>query len=101
MISDPHIDLKYYEGSATDCGSYICCRNGTGNAGYWGSGGGGEQWMCDIPDRTLEEVVRNAADLVAKKTASGMAHITHIVDLGDRSDTEAACSSVACGPAGT
>lgn len=40
--------MEYKEGSDSNCGLPLCCRNGTGDAGYWGS------YSCDIPERTLD-----------------------------------------------
>lgn len=51
-ISDLHIDKMYKEGTKTDCGDPICCRDGEGDAGYWGS-----LTACDLPQRTLQELL--------------------------------------------
>lgn len=54
-ISDLHFDLDYLEGSNENCGLPVCCRNGTGNAGRWGS------YSCDLPVSTLEAALQSAS----------------------------------------
>lgn len=39
QLSDIHYDALYKIGSNTACGDPLCCRSGSGNAGYWGSVG--------------------------------------------------------------
>lgn len=48
QITDMHIDFFYQAGSDVDCGWPICCRSGTGDAGYWGS-----RSACDLPPQTF------------------------------------------------
>lgn len=54
-ISDLHFDLEYLEGSNSNCGLPVCCRNGTGNAGRWGD------YNCDLPVNTLEALLQSAS----------------------------------------
>jgi len=52
-ISDVHIDTKYVVGKRAMCGSFLCCREESGDpvtltdvvAGEWGSNHG----LCDLP----------------------------------------------------
>ena len=48
-VTDIHADFHYKEGSNTDCDLPLCCREGTGNAGKWGS-----LSKCDIPPETVQ-----------------------------------------------
>lgn len=60
QLSDPHIDFFYQEGSPSECGYPICCRdNGPDEfikstsrlAGKWGD------YNCDIPHTTLKHML--------------------------------------------
>ena len=66
QISDPHIDFKYKEGSATQCNFPICCRDngpeqqnleGSRVAGKWGD------YNCDIPLITLQKMFEKIASM--------------------------------------
>ncbi|EFA77437.1 sphingomyelinase [Heterostelium album PN500] len=48
QLTDIHFDPQYLEGSDPNCGKPLCCRNGTGDAGYFG------HYLCDIPLRTVK-----------------------------------------------
>jgi sphingomyelin phosphodiesterase len=54
-ITDLHFDLDYKEGSNENCDIPQCCREGTGNAGHWGS------YKCDLPFRTFENLLSSAS----------------------------------------
>ncbi|XP_049527023.1 sphingomyelin phosphodiesterase isoform X6 [Dermacentor silvarum] len=64
-ITDVHVDLRYSVGSRADCLEPLCCReeNGKANrlgnnaAGYWGS-----LRKCDLPARTLENMLKTVRD---------------------------------------
>ncbi|XP_077499855.1 sphingomyelin phosphodiesterase-like [Amblyomma americanum] len=64
-ISDTHVDLRYSEGSRADCPDPLCCREEDGKAhwiantpaGHWGALG-----KCDLPSRTLENMLQNVRD---------------------------------------
>ncbi|XP_064094490.1 sphingomyelin phosphodiesterase-like [Macrobrachium nipponense] len=62
-ITDSHTDLQYDEGSAVDCGYPMCCRFKYGEpqpgepaAGHWGA-----ENNCDIPLRTLDELIHQGS----------------------------------------
>ena len=57
-LSDIHIDIYYQHGSDENCEEPLCCRNGTGNAGAWGTLAG-----CDLPLKTLEAALTQLAGL--------------------------------------
>uniref|UniRef100_A0A8C7Y3L4 Sphingomyelin phosphodiesterase n=1 Tax=Oryzias sinensis TaxID=183150 RepID=A0A8C7Y3L4_9TELE len=63
FLTDVHWDREYQVGSAADCKEPLCCRNSSGTpswrrrgAGYWGTYG-----KCDLPLRTVESLLENAA----------------------------------------
>ncbi|XP_026226069.1 sphingomyelin phosphodiesterase [Anabas testudineus] len=63
FLTDIHWDQEYEPGSAVDCKEPLCCRNSSGSpswkkrkAGYWGTYG-----KCDLPLRTVENVLENVA----------------------------------------
>lgn len=54
---------EYQSGSPADCKQPLCCRNNSGlskwrrrKAGYWGTYG-----KCDLPLRTVENLLENVA----------------------------------------
>ncbi|KFM77578.1 Sphingomyelin phosphodiesterase, partial [Stegodyphus mimosarum] len=60
-LSDVHLDPFYKEGSEANCGEPLCCREASGTpavpsdaAGYWG-----DYRNCDIPLRTLENMLNH------------------------------------------
>ncbi len=63
FLTDIHWDVQYAEGSLVDCKLPLCCRNDSGRAswrhtgaGYWGTYG-----KCDLPLRTVENLLQNIA----------------------------------------
>ncbi|RVE63904.1 hypothetical protein OJAV_G00140930 [Oryzias javanicus] len=63
FLTDVHWDKEYQTGSAADCKDPLCCRNSSGSpswrrrgAGYWGT-----YSNCDLPLRTVESLLQNAA----------------------------------------
>ncbi|XP_028322184.1 sphingomyelin phosphodiesterase [Gouania willdenowi] len=63
FLTDIHWDQEYQAGSTADCKDPLCCRNDSGSpswrrreAGYWGTYG-----KCDLPLRTVENLLQNAA----------------------------------------
>lgn len=63
FLTDIHWDAVYAEGSATNCDEPLCCRNQSGRAiwrhkgaGYWGT-----YSKCDLPLRTIENLLKNVA----------------------------------------
>uniref|UniRef100_A0A3P9JJQ5 Sphingomyelin phosphodiesterase n=1 Tax=Oryzias latipes TaxID=8090 RepID=A0A3P9JJQ5_ORYLA len=63
FLTDVHWDREYQVGSAADCKEPLCCRNSSGTpswrrrgAGYWGT-----YSKCDLPLRTVESLLENAA----------------------------------------
>ncbi|XP_072515418.1 sphingomyelin phosphodiesterase [Salminus brasiliensis] len=63
FLTDIHWDAQYAEGSAADCKDPLCCRNESGRAswrhrgaGYWGT-----YSKCDLPLRTVENLLQNVA----------------------------------------
>lgn len=60
-ISDVHIDTKYVVGKRAMCGSFLCCREESGDpvtltdvvAGEWGSNHG----LCDLPQKTFKSML--------------------------------------------
>jgi len=61
QLTDIHIDLRYKEGTLTDCGLPICCsdNDGPGSAGPYGA------YECNIPPRTIELFLQKVAQLKA------------------------------------
>ena len=57
-ISDIHLDIYYTEGTDENCNIPMCCRNGTGSAGHWGTPS-----VCDLPIRTLEAGLQQVSKL--------------------------------------
>ncbi|XP_064094389.1 sphingomyelin phosphodiesterase-like [Macrobrachium nipponense] len=62
-VTDSHMDLQYDEGSAVNCDYPLCCRQEYGDpqpgdpaAGHWGA-----EEHCNVPQRTLDELIRQAA----------------------------------------
>ncbi|XP_051902802.1 sphingomyelin phosphodiesterase [Hippocampus zosterae] len=63
FLTDIHWDNEYATGSAADCKEPLCCRNDSdspkwrrGEAGYWGT-----YSKCDLPLRTIENLLENLA----------------------------------------
>ncbi|XP_037543311.1 sphingomyelin phosphodiesterase [Nematolebias whitei] len=63
FLTDIHWDKEYQAGSAADCKEPLCCRNNSDfsrwrrmKAGYWGTAS-----KCDLPLRTVENLLENAA----------------------------------------
>ncbi|KAM4619879.1 sphingomyelin phosphodiesterase [Polymixia lowei] len=63
FLTDIHWDQAYAVGSSADCKDPLCCRNESGfpkwhrrEAGYWGT-----YSKCDLPLRTVESLLENAA----------------------------------------
>lgn len=63
FLTDIHWDADYAEGSAVDCKEPLCCRKESGRpkwrhhgAGHWGS-----YSRCDLPLRTVENLLQNVA----------------------------------------
>ncbi|KAM9437444.1 sphingomyelin phosphodiesterase isoform 3-T8 [Salvelinus alpinus] len=63
FLTDIHWDQEYAVGSSADCKDPLCCRNESGSpdwrqraAGFWGS-----YSKCDLPLRTVENMLENAA----------------------------------------
>ncbi|XP_010867124.1 sphingomyelin phosphodiesterase [Esox lucius] len=63
FLTDIHWDKDYAVGSSADCKAPLCCRNDSGSprrhrmeAGFWGS-----YSKCDLPLRTVENLLENAA----------------------------------------
>ncbi|XP_077403403.1 sphingomyelin phosphodiesterase [Vanacampus margaritifer] len=63
FLTDIHWDIEYAAGSAADCKEPLCCRNDSGTlkwrrreAGYWGT-----YSKCDLPLRTVENLLENVA----------------------------------------
>ncbi|XP_018547609.1 sphingomyelin phosphodiesterase [Lates calcarifer] len=63
FLTDIHLDQEYQTGSAADCKDPLCCRKDSGSpswrrreAGYWGT-----YSKCDLPLRTVENLLENAA----------------------------------------
>ncbi|KAG7517087.1 hypothetical protein JOB18_049001 [Solea senegalensis] len=63
FLTDVHLDKEYEPGSAADCKDPLCCRKDSSalywrrrEAGYWGT-----YSKCDLPQRTLENLLENAA----------------------------------------
>ena len=63
FLTDIHWDREYAEGSAVDCKDPLCCRNSSGlpswkhhGAGFWGT-----YSKCDLPLRTVENLLENVA----------------------------------------
>ncbi|CAG9331832.1 unnamed protein product [Blepharisma stoltei] len=58
QVTDIHVDFFYIPGSDASCNSPLCCRNGTGNAGYWGTLG-----KCDVPSQTVEIFLKQVKEM--------------------------------------
>ncbi|MCI4388328.1 hypothetical protein PGIGA_G00084420 [Pangasianodon gigas] len=63
FLTDIHWDAEYSEGSAADCKQPLCCRDESGRAnwrhraaGHWGT-----YSKCDLPLRTVENLLQNVA----------------------------------------
>uniref|UniRef100_A0A3Q4AJ71 Sphingomyelin phosphodiesterase n=1 Tax=Mola mola TaxID=94237 RepID=A0A3Q4AJ71_MOLML len=63
FLTDIHWDQEYEAGSSADCKEPLCCRKDSGfpswrrrEAGYWGTYG-----KCDLPLRTVKNLLENAA----------------------------------------
>lgn len=63
FLTDIHWDQEYQEGSLADCKEPLCCRNdsvpsgrGRRAAGFWGT-----YSKCDLPLRTVENLLQNVA----------------------------------------
>lgn len=63
FLTDIHWDREYAEGSIADCKEPLCCRNTSGQpswkrrgAGYWGT-----YSKCDLPLRTVANLLENVA----------------------------------------
>ncbi|XP_056103735.1 sphingomyelin phosphodiesterase [Rhinichthys klamathensis goyatoka] len=63
FLTDIHWDAEYAQGSLVDCKKPLCCRNDSGRAswkhsgaGYWGTYG-----KCDLPLRTVENLLQTLA----------------------------------------
>ncbi|KAJ8342378.1 hypothetical protein SKAU_G00323060 [Synaphobranchus kaupii] len=63
FLTDVHWDSGYSEGSSADCKEPLCCRNQSQHpawyhrgAGYWGT-----YSKCDLPLRTVENMLQNIA----------------------------------------
>ncbi|XP_072230909.1 sphingomyelin phosphodiesterase [Leuresthes tenuis] len=63
FLTDIHWDKEYEAGSVADCKEPLCCRKDSGSpswrrreAGYWGT-----YSKCDLPLRTVENLLKNAA----------------------------------------
>nr|XP_061801179.1 sphingomyelin phosphodiesterase-like [Nerophis lumbriciformis] len=63
FLTDIHWDKEYVTGSPADCKEPLCCRNDSDSlsrrrkeAGYWGA-----YSKCDLPLRTVENLLENAA----------------------------------------
>ncbi|KAI1903453.1 hypothetical protein AGOR_G00027350 [Albula goreensis] len=63
FLTDVHWDKDYAEGSSADCKEPLCCRNASDHstwhhraAGYWGT-----YSKCDLPLRTVENMLENVA----------------------------------------
>ncbi|XP_070773329.1 sphingomyelin phosphodiesterase isoform X2 [Enoplosus armatus] len=63
FLTDIHWDQEYVAGSTADCKDPLCCRKDSGSpswrrreAGYWGT-----YSKCDLPLRTVENLLENAA----------------------------------------
>lgn len=64
FLTDIHWDKEYQVGSSADCKDPLCCRKDSGSpswrrreAGYWGT-----YSKCDLPLRTVENLLENAAE---------------------------------------
>ncbi|XP_016095597.1 sphingomyelin phosphodiesterase [Sinocyclocheilus grahami] len=63
FLTDIHWDAEYAEGSLVDCKIPLCCRNHSGRAGWKHTGAGywGTYGDCDLPLRTVENLLQNVA----------------------------------------
>ncbi|GAM27540.1 hypothetical protein SAMD00019534_107160 [Acytostelium subglobosum LB1] len=57
QLTDIHFDPHYVEGSNPNCGKPLCCRDGTGDAGYFG------HYLCDIPQRTVKLIFEQILEI--------------------------------------
>ena len=60
QLTDIHLDHRYQEGAATDCGMIICCREGVDGSGRAGKYG---DYSCDLPVATLESLTHHLRHL--------------------------------------
>lgn len=60
-ISDTHFDPHYLEGVSDDCPLPLCCRADSGTEGE-SVGGKWGGWKCDIPERTLDNLLEHIAE---------------------------------------
>lgn len=60
-MSDIHVDQQYAAGSSADCGEPLCCRSShsSSNATVVGAGYWGDYGNCDIPMRTLTNLLNH------------------------------------------
>lgn len=58
-LSDTHVDLLYREGSLANCDEPLCCQKGKAGSGDVAAGRWGHFQTCDIPMRTLENMLKN------------------------------------------
>ncbi|ELU09883.1 hypothetical protein CAPTEDRAFT_207669 [Capitella teleta] len=63
QMTDVHVDYDYVTGTATDCGLYLCCREGdgyegNGTAGHWGD------MACNTPRRTVDLILRHVSEVI-------------------------------------
>jgi len=49
QVTDMHVDWNYKPGSEERCHDILCCREGKGSAGLWGTRG-----RCDPPPQTVQ-----------------------------------------------
>ncbi|EGG23426.1 sphingomyelinase [Cavenderia fasciculata] len=57
QLADIHFDAYYLEGSNPNCGKPLCCRDGTGDAGFYG------HYQCDIPLVTVKTMFERIVEL--------------------------------------
>ncbi|GAM17146.1 hypothetical protein SAMD00019534_003210 [Acytostelium subglobosum LB1] len=57
QLTDIHYDPYYLEGSDPLCGKPLCCRNGTGSAGFYGD------YSCDIPLHTVKAIFEQILEI--------------------------------------
>ncbi|XP_051973403.1 sphingomyelin phosphodiesterase-like [Xyrauchen texanus] len=64
FLTDIHWDAEYTEGSVVDCKEPLCCRNESGRASWkhHGAGHWGTYGKCDLPLRTVENLLQNVAN---------------------------------------
>ncbi|KAI7793261.1 sphingomyelin phosphodiesterase [Triplophysa rosa] len=63
FLTDIHWDAVYAEGSVANCNEPLCCRNESGRASWKHNGAGhwGTYGKCDVPLRTVENLLQNVA----------------------------------------